>query len=102
MLPHIAFHYMKKWYFKVYQSRKKFVEVIHNSEKLFKRKTTLVWLFQENERISSDRLFRVREHQPFNSSGKIIMSQCDNSKLPTVKDSVCLGDICIFYFAKPA
>ena len=53
-----------------------------------------------NERISSDRLFRVRAHQPFNSSGKIIMSQCDNSKLPTVKNSVCLGDICIF--AKPA
>ena len=40
--------------------------------------------------------------QPFNSSGKIIMSQCDNSKLPTVKDPVCLGDICIFYHAKPA
>ncbi|XP_065903295.1 uncharacterized protein [Dysidea avara] len=72
---------------------RKFVEVIHNNEKLFIRKT-LVWLFQENERISSDHLFRVRAHQPFNSSGKIIMSQCDNSKLPTVKDSVCLGDIC--------
>ena len=40
--------------------------------------------------------------QPFNSSGIIIMSQCDISKLPTVKDSVCLGDICIFYHAKPA
>ena len=74
---------------------RKFVEVIHNSEKLFIRKTTLVWLFQENERISSDCLFRVQAHQPFNSSGKIIMSKCDNSKLPTVKVSLCLGDICI-------
>ena len=42
---------------------RKFVEVIHNSEQLFIRKTTLVWLFQENERISSDRLFRVRAHR---------------------------------------
>ena len=74
---------------------RKVVEVIHNSEKLFIRKTTLVWLFQENERISSDHLFRVQAHQPFSSSGKIIMSQCDNSKLPIVKNTVRLGDICI-------
>ena len=31
----------------------------------FIRKTTAVWLFQEGERVSSDRLFRVRAKQPF-------------------------------------
>ena len=39
-----------------------FVEVSigSNDRPLFIRKTTAVWLFQEGERVSSDRLFRVR------------------------------------------
>jgi len=52
-------------------------------------------------RISNDHLFRVRVHQPFTSTSKIIKSQCDDSKLPTVKHSVSLGDICIFLLATP-
>ena len=46
-----------------------FVEVnLSNGRSVYIRKTTLVWLLQENERLSSDRLFRVREKQPFSSS----------------------------------
>ena len=80
---------------------RKFVEITYNGEMLHIRKTTLVGLLQENERISNDRLFRVRVQQPFTSTGKIIKSLCDDSKLPTVRDSVSLGDICIFLLATP-
>jgi len=34
-----------------------FIEVDHNGEKIYIRKSTLVWPFQEGERVSSDRLF---------------------------------------------
>jgi len=49
----------------------------------------------------NDRLFRVHVHQPFTSTSKIIKSQCDDSKSPTVKHSASLGDICIFLLAIP-
>ena len=43
-----------------------FVEVITSSNKaILIRKTTALWLLQEGERISSDRLFRVRCKQPY-------------------------------------
>ena len=42
-----------------------FVEVQANGQNVFIRKTTAVWLLQEGERVSSDRLFRVRCKQPF-------------------------------------
>ena len=32
------------------------------------RKTTAIWLFQKSERVSTDRLFRVRDKQPFATS----------------------------------
>ena len=41
---------------------------------MFIHKTTAVWLFQEGERVSPDRLIRVRETQP-NTTFKIISCQ---------------------------
>ena len=76
---------------------KKFVQISHNGEVIYIRKTTLVWLFQENERVSNYRLFRVRAHQPYTSSQQIITSSFDDSVKPTVKSCVSLGDICIFF-----
>ena len=38
----------------------KLIEIIHNDESIFVRKMIVVWLFQEDERMSSDRLFHVR------------------------------------------
>lgn len=55
-----------------FKKDKKFIEIIHNDESVFVRKTTLVWLFQEGERILNDRLFRVRLKQPFT---KIILAK---------------------------
>ena len=43
------------------------VEVHKGQSTILIRKTTAVWLFQESERVSSDRLFRVRDKQPFSS-----------------------------------
>ena len=46
-----------------------FVEVkTSNNRKILIRKTTALWLLQEGERISADRLFRVRCKQPFSDN----------------------------------
>ena len=43
-----------------------FVEVhMRDGQSIFIRKTTAVWLLQEGERVSTDRLFRVRNKQPY-------------------------------------
>ena len=46
-----------------------FVEVLtHNHKSILIRKTTALWLLQEGERISTDRLFRVRSKQPYSET----------------------------------
>lgn len=40
---------------------------INLKEQIYIRKSTAVWLFQEGERVSSDRLLRIRCNQLFNS-----------------------------------
>ena len=75
-----------------------FVEVnLSNGRTVYIRKSTLVWILQENERLSSDRLFRVREKQPFSSSVHDYsnsMAKC----LPIKASSVSPGDVCVFVF----
>ena len=77
-----------------------FVEVNQNGRVCHIRKTTAAWLFQECERVSTDRLFRVRSKQPY-SSNKIdplsTKSSCPQvSTLPTKLQSIQIGDICVF------
>ena len=48
-----------------------FVEVTIKGCAVLIRKTTAVWLFQETERVSADRLFRVRLKQPFGSDSSV-------------------------------
>ena len=79
-----------------FKKDKKFIEIIHNGESVFVRKTTLVWLFQEGERISNDRLFRIRLKQPFNKTLQDDASQSEDSSLPVVNEHISLGDICVF------
>ena len=63
-------------------------------------KTTLLWLFQEGERVSSDRLLRVREKQPFsndtnsNSLGTPALSCI--GEIPHINVTVEVGDTCVF------
>ena len=65
-----------------------FVEVEHNNKKVFIHKTTAVWLLQEGERVSSDRLFRVHTKQPASTSISV--------DIPTVCSTVDIGNLCIF------
>ena len=44
-----------------------FVEVSVKGRVVLIRKTTAIWLFQETERVSADRIFRVRVNQPYAS-----------------------------------
>ena len=53
------------------QQQKKFthfIEVKHHDKIFHIYKLTAVWLFQECERVSADRLFRVRSKQPYSSN----------------------------------
>ena len=73
-----------------------YVKVQRNGSDLFIHKTTAVWLLQENERLSSDRLFRVRSKQPYATDlGKIQVS-CENTDKPFRSSTVAVGDICAF------
>jgi len=44
---------------------------VKKSKIIFIRKTTVVWLMQEGERVSIDRLFRVWHKQPFSTSDNV-------------------------------
>lgn len=78
----------------------KFVEVDHNGETIYIRKSTLVWLFQEGERVSGDRLFRVRIKQPYSSSLHHIIPakqlQEIQTRVPQAEEFVELGELCAF------
>ena len=79
----------------------KFISVAHNGETIYIRKSTLVWLFQEGERVSSDRLFRVRVKQPYSTSlHHIPTKELKEIKLtiPQVEDHIQLGDLCAFNY----
>jgi len=76
-----------------------FIEVDHNGEKIYIRKSTLVWLLQEGERVSSDRLFRVRLKQPCSSSLHHTPTKEMKQAKVTVPQAECLvelGDLCAF------
>ena len=74
-----------------------FVEICHNGKSAHIHKTTAIWLLQEGERVSSDRLFRVRVKQPFSSTTK---HQPQPGSLTNTQPVVCttihVGDVCVF------
>ena len=79
------------------------LEVRHNGKMVHVRKTTLVWLFQQGESVSTDRLFQVRNKQPYSTSiGQEDKTESSNSSdnsacdLPQVCKNIEVGDICVF------
>ena len=56
-----------------------FVAVQHAGKTLFINKTTAVWLLQEGERVSSDRLFCVRSTQPFEVT--VLLVRCKDKTI---------------------
>ncbi len=75
-----------------------FVEVkLEDGNTTFIRKSTAVWLFQEAERVSSDRLLRVRAKQAADNSENVIpTSSSSHSKEPIKSTYIRVGDICVF------
>ena len=71
-----------------------FVEISRSGKSVFIHKTTAVWLLQEEERVSADRLFRVRAKQPFATEVKQCVSRLGVK--PLVCSTINLGDICAF------
>ena len=80
-----------------------YLKIENNGKKICIRKTTAVWLFQESEYVSSDRLFRVRSKQPNvsprNESTRSRASVVD-APVPQVCTSITVGEICIFKCTK--
>ena len=78
--------------------RSSFVEVdILGKENIYIRKRTAVWLLQDTERLSADRLFRVRAKQPFSEKKLYHKNLCDiEQRLPVVAEYVVIGDLCAF------
>ena len=85
------------------KSHSPYVEVCYGQRSVYINKTTVVWLLQEGERVSADRLFRVRNKQPFSSSSdKPVCSSSDlsdNSSNPVVSETLSVGDICVFHIS---
>ena len=72
-----------------------YVVIKHEGKDIHINKTTVVWMLQEGERISCDRLFRVRNKQPYsNDSQESVSHQASNK--PTQCDEIALGDVCVF------
>lgn len=65
-----------------------------NQRNIFIRPQTAVWLFQEGERVSSDRLFRVRCKQPYCTTTSLV-KQTVNSEAaqPIVSSTVQIGEL---------
>ena len=71
-----------------------FLPIKYNGQIMYIRKSTSVCLFNEGERLSSDRLFRVRNTQPFNT---MAAEDKQASKELNVSDIISIGDICTFH-----
>ena len=69
------------------------VEVIYNGKKMYIHKSTTVWIFQEGEQLSSDRLIRVRETQPSSTSKTATSS---TTTTPEKNAIISVDDICVF------
>ena len=71
-----------------------FVEVCIKGHTFMVRKTTAIWLFQESERVSADRLFRVRDKQPFATSTSKA-PDIPNYTLAKALPVIQVGELCV-------
>ena len=68
---------------------------IDGRDDVYIRKRTAVWLLQNTERVSADRLFRVRSNQPF-AVKKNQSSCCIDETAPITAKHITVGDLCVF------
>ena len=84
------------------KSHSPYVEVYYGQKTVYINKTTVLWLLQEGEKVSADRLFRVCNKQPFSSNlNKTIGSRNDisNNINPVVSATLSVGDISVFHIS---
>ena len=74
-----------------------FVEISENGQSISIRKTTAIWLLQENEKLSSYRPIRVRDKQPFASSSYPLMAV--SGEIPVIASTLTVNNLCIFKLA---
>ena len=74
-----------------------FVEVECGDKSVFIHKTTAVWILQ-GERVSADRLLRVRSKQPFTTECRVtnIPKVSLTHVHPIIHLTITVGDVCIF------
>ena len=78
------------------KSHNTFFEILIKG-KLFKiHKVTAVWLLQEGEKVSSDRLFRVCSKQPYNDTCTLEPQKSLSSLAPHINEVISVGDFCVF------
>ena len=88
---------MKQLRKKGHRKHSKMVEVNQNGKKFYIHKTTAVWLLQESERVSTDRLFRVRAKQPYSNCSQSKVGSQYHSSLVSIKDNIVEVDhVCVF------
>ena len=65
-------------------------------EDVYIRKRTAIWLLQNTERVSSDRLFRVRSKQPFTQEKTTRVCIVNQAQPAIMAVTLTVGDLCIF------
>ena len=75
-----------------------FLEVKHENYSILIHKNTVLWLLQESERVSSNRVFHILEKQPFSSESTNFEKQTRmrEDTLPEISSDVKLDEICAF------
>ena len=66
----------------------------HND--IYIRKRTAIWLLQDTERVSSDRIFRVRSKQPYTDKRKEHDSLLQTETKPVQATFIITADVCMF------
>ena len=77
----------------------KYCPPLEVSSGVYIRKTTVLWLLQEGERVSSDRLFRVRATQPYDTSTSQLQPSTHDMNLRKFQMKLRL-EICVFLTGK--
>ena len=68
------------------------------TECLYEKKTA-IWLFQETEKVSSDRLFRVHSKQPNTSDKSVSFPRQMENTDPVKAKYIVVGELCVFNYS---
>ena len=73
------------------KERSQFLQIDYKGQPMYIRKSSAVWLFSEGERLSSDRLIRERDSQPFN----VLTTEHVQDDDLHVAETISTGDMCV-------